>query len=66
MLSRQASLVLCRFSGEPFNTNEVIWPHWSGIPFHLPSLMTFAAILSLLAGATVLSLRRNWAIGYPA
>ena len=66
MLSRQASLVLCRFSGEPFNTNEVIWPHWSEIPFHPPSLMTFAAILSLLAGATVLPLRHNWAIGNPA
>lgn len=58
MLSDNASLVLCRYSDEPFNTDEVISPHWSSIPRHLPSLATFAAVLSLLAGATVLPLRR--------
>ncbi len=58
MLSSGASLVLCRYSDEPFNTDEVIAPHWSRIPRHLPSLATFAAVLSLLAGATVLPLRR--------
>ena len=58
MLSDNASLTLCRYSDEPFNTNEVIAPHWSRIPTHLPSLETFAAILSLIAGATVLPMRR--------
>ena len=58
MLSKNASLVLCRYSDEPFNTGEVIAPHWSEIPFHPPSLITFAAILSLFAGATILPLRR--------
>ena len=29
MLSGDASLVLCRYSDEPFNTDEVIAPHWS-------------------------------------
>ena len=58
MLSGGASLILCRYSDEPFNTNEVIWPHWIRIPLHFPSLATFAAVLSLLAGATVLPLRR--------
>ena len=28
MLTNGASLTLCRYSDEPFNTNEVIWPHW--------------------------------------
>ena len=58
MLSDNASLILCRYSDEPFNTDEVISPRWSRIPRHLPSLATFAAVLSLLAGATVLPLRR--------
>jgi len=58
MLSDNASLVLCRYSDEPFNTDEVIAPHWSRIPAHLPSLATFAAILSFIAGAAILPLRR--------
>ena len=58
MLSGDASLVLCRYSDEPFNTDEVIAPHWSRIPLHVPSLATFAAILSLIAGAAILPLRR--------
>ena len=58
ILSANASLITCRYSDEPFNTNEVIPPHWSEIPFHAPSLLTFAAIASLLAGATVLPMRR--------
>ena len=32
MLTNGASLTLCRYSDEPFNTNEVIWPHWREIP----------------------------------
>ena len=57
MLNENASLILCRYSDEPFNTNEVIAPHWSDIPHHPPSLMTFAA-LALLAGVAVLPMRR--------
>jgi hypothetical protein len=37
MLSNNASLVLCRYSDEPFNTGEVIAPHWSEIPLHPPA-----------------------------
>jgi hypothetical protein len=29
MLAGGASMNLCRYSDEPFNTNEVIWPHWA-------------------------------------
>jgi hypothetical protein len=58
MLSEKASLILCRYSDEPFNTNEVIAPHWTEIPLHPPSLMAFAA-LALLAGVAVLPMRRG-------
>ncbi len=33
MLADGASLNLCRYSDKPFNTNEIIWPHWSMAPF---------------------------------
>jgi hypothetical protein len=44
MLNNNASLVMCRYSDEPFNTAERIAPHWGEIPYHLPSLMTFAGL----------------------
>ena len=53
MLSANASLVLCRYSDEPFNTNVVIAPHWGEIPLHPPSLMTFAALAVLLCAAAL-------------
>jgi hypothetical protein len=59
MLSENASLMLGRYSDEPSNTNEVIARHWSEIPFHPPSLVTFAA-LALPAGVAVLPMRRAW------
>ncbi|HEX9170661.1 MAG TPA: hypothetical protein VF886_17330 [Roseiarcus sp.] len=57
-MSANASLIVCRYSDEPVNTNEVIAPHWSEIPFHRPSLIAFAAMLSLVVGAAVLPMRR--------
>jgi hypothetical protein len=44
MLSNNASLIMCRYSDEPFSTAERIAPHWSEIPYHLPSLMTFGGL----------------------
>ncbi len=48
MLADGASMNLCRYSDEPFNTNEVIWPHWGMIPFHRPTLMLAAASFAAL------------------
>jgi hypothetical protein len=59
MLADGASLNLCRYSDEPFNTNEVIWPHWGGIPFHAPSLAAFGAVFVLLAGLAIWLVRRG-------
>lgn len=49
-----AALTLCRFSDQPFNTNDVVWPRWSAIPFHSPS----AAFALLLLGAVGLGAAR--------
>jgi hypothetical protein len=55
MLADGASTNLCRYSDEPFNTNEVIWPQWRMIPFHPPTAMltvaAFAAIGVAVWGA---------------
>jgi hypothetical protein len=58
MLQNNASLALCRFSDEPFNTAQVIYPNWSGILIHLPTLLTFFSLLLMaasLVGAIVLA-----------
>ncbi|WP_244430756.1 hypothetical protein [Rhizobium sp. CF142] len=49
MVRRGLSLVTCRFSGEGFNTADVVRPRWSEIPLHpasMASLTGFAAILA--------------------
>ena len=51
MLADGASLNLCRYSDEPFNTNEVIWPRWGMIPFHPPTAILAAAALAALGMA---------------
>jgi hypothetical protein len=50
MLDNGASLTLCRYSDEPFNTNEIVLPQWSAIPAH-PATATFAALLLAAIGA---------------
>jgi hypothetical protein len=54
MLAEGASMNLCRYSDEPFNTNEVIWPHWGMIPFH-PLTATLVAAAFAALGVAVWS-----------
>jgi hypothetical protein len=51
MLANGASLTLCRFSDEPFNTNEIIFPRWSEAPTHPPTLAFAAILLAAIGGA---------------
>lgn len=48
MLAEGAALTLCRYSDEPFNTNDIVWPRWSAIPFHPPSALVAAGLLLIL------------------
>jgi len=59
MLANDASLMLCRYSDEPFNTNEIIWPHWRLIPFHPPTLAALGAVLALVAACAIWPLMRK-------
>jgi hypothetical protein len=36
--------IVCRYSDEPFNTAEIIGPHWREIPGHLPSVAMFLSL----------------------
>jgi hypothetical protein len=51
MLADGASMNLCRYSDEPFNTNEVIWPHWGWVPFHPPTAILATAALAAIGFA---------------
>ncbi len=50
MLANGASLTLCRFSDEPFNTNEIVFPRWSEALTHPPTLAFAAMALAAIAG----------------
>ncbi len=50
-------LVICRYSDEPFNTAEVIGPHWRRVPYHLPSIVTFAALALTILGCARTAVR---------
>jgi hypothetical protein len=54
--------MLCRYSDEPFNTNEVIWPHWSEIPFHAPTLAALGAV-AMIASPAIWLARRDGKAG---
>ena len=56
MLADGASMNLCRYSDEPFNTNEVIWPHWGEIPFH-PRTAALAAAAFFAIGVAAWGVR---------
>ena len=51
MLANNASLTVCRYSDEPFNTNEIIFPRWSEIPWHPPTAAFAALVLVAIGGA---------------
>ena len=57
MVRRGLALITCRFSGEAFNTADIIKPRWSGIPFHAASMASMTGLASLF-GLGVFALRR--------
>ncbi len=59
MIANSTGLMLCRYSDEPFNTADIVAPHWSDIPGHAPTLLALvgAGVLPLSVGG--LALRRG-------
>ncbi|QFY62453.1 hypothetical protein FZ934_12665 [Rhizobium grahamii] len=61
MVQRGLALITCEFSGEAFNTADIIRPRWSAVPTHLASLTTLvglAGISGLLVVGVLAMLRR--------
>ena len=59
MLLRNASLVLCRYSDEPFNTADYITPHVGPIPVDPISVSKMAAGFLVLGWLVMLVVRRR-------
>ena len=57
MARRGLALITCRFSGEGFNTADIVRPRWSGIPFHAASMASLTGLAALL-GLAVFTLGR--------
>jgi hypothetical protein len=51
MLEHNASMILCQYSNEPFNTADHIGPHWGEVPFHAPTMLTLLGMVAVPAGA---------------
>ena len=60
MLTNNASLILCRYSDEPFNTAERIEPHWRDIPYHPPSLAMFTGEILFAVATAYICIRQIW------
>jgi hypothetical protein len=62
MLANGASLILCRYSDESFDTADIMGPRGSEIPFHRASLFSLAGLTLATAGCVWLALRRKRAL----
>jgi len=51
------TLAVCSFSGETFNTADVVQPHWAEVPGHLPSLATLGSVALAATGGLALAFR---------
>ncbi|MBP2443935.1 hypothetical protein [Rhizobium leguminosarum] len=49
MVRRSLALITCRFSGEAFNTADVVKPRWSKVPFHAASMASLTGLAALFA-----------------
>ncbi|TCM63270.1 hypothetical protein EV291_15019 [Rhizobium sp. BK068] len=48
MVLRGLALITCQFSGEAFNTADVIRPSWKDVPLHPTSLATLTALAAAI------------------
>jgi hypothetical protein len=56
----EGTLALCVYSGDPYNTADLIYPNWSAIPGHPPTALACGGLLAVIAGAgSLLAFRRR-------
>ncbi|MGV3548674.1 hypothetical protein [Rhizobium sp.] len=52
-----AVFIGCVYSGEGFNTADLVRPHWYGAPYHWPTLLTLAGAFGFLPCTALLASR---------
>jgi hypothetical protein len=57
MMRNNASLDLCRYSDEPFDTADIVGPHWSEIPSHPKSALSLAGVVGAALSGLWLAVR---------
>lgn len=55
----EGTLALCVYSGEPYNTADLVLPEWTAIPGHMPSALALGGVLAVAAGGGLLAVRRR-------
>lgn len=65
----EGTLALCLYSGEPYNTADLVLPEWTAVPNHPPTVLAAAGAFGVMAGGGYLATRRrraHAAAGYRA
>ncbi|APO76056.1 hypothetical protein AM571_CH03262 [Rhizobium etli 8C-3] len=57
MVQRGLSLITCRFSGEAFNTADIVRPRWSEIATHAASMASLSGLVGVLFAAFLVAKR---------
>jgi hypothetical protein len=61
----EGTLLLCAYSGDPYNTADVIYPNWSAVPGHRPTALAGGGMLAIVAAGTLLAWRRRARVSAP-
>ncbi|MFK0382346.1 hypothetical protein [Agrobacterium sp. NPDC090273] len=59
---RGVAFIGCEYSGEVFNSAEVVTPHWENVAAHMPTMLAFSgltAFLAVTAGAGFVRLKAS-------
>jgi hypothetical protein len=55
----EGTLALCVYSGDAYNTADLIYPDWSAIPGHPPTVLACGGLVSIIAAASALLASRR-------
>jgi hypothetical protein len=59
------TLELCAYSGEPYNTADLIYPEWSAMSAHPPSVLAGGGLLGIVGVGSLLAWRRRSRLSAP-
>lgn len=53
----EGTLELCVYSGEPYNTADLVLPEWTLVPAHAPTALALGGVLAVTTGGGLLAFR---------